>query len=506
MRQMTEELSEARTLYQGAVDDSALDDQIPINKAKKGTRARERRFIKVFLSHKHKDYEAADRIGNVLRFNSAGRLRVFLSENIAKGDDWQKEIEKELYESDWFVLLFSGVDQDWAWCHHEAGFFRGVMYPNADRIVVLYPPNVTLPDPLKKYQAVKCQAAQKDQPDELDRFFKGMFGKPPYPGLDPINPIFADEDHASRRLASDTVIDAVGRLVVRMIEPHSTLILRIPDIGNLEPAGFPENAKILPGSSALRLFGVGDAEFTWKEFHAALEDSDPEIQLRLNESFWPVLCEACWLSHRRRRLMPVHTIFRAPEDNRNYQPMLSRIEVSGDNSAIFHINLIQVAMGSQTDVRDKSVARIFTALNLAHRFRWEIIDPYSDPLHLDQFVEHLARTMDRAATGGSAANGNGLATIWEAIKLIEVESTNRGVNDPEALPADFGPGSQERVRAMFPLWTEKRGRLQEAAMAGDVGSFARVLQELDPVNVEFISLASQRLGELVRADADHSPA
>jgi hypothetical protein len=33
---------------------------------------------------------------------------------------------------------------------------------------------------------------------------------------------------------------------------------------------------------------------------------------------------------------------------------------------------------------------------------------------------------------------------------------------------------------------------------------AAVLSELDPINVEFISLAAKRLGELVRADADRA--
>jgi hypothetical protein len=43
-------------------------------------------------------------------------------------------------------------------------------------------------------------------------------------------------------------------------------------------------------------------------------------------------------------------------------------------------------------------------------------------------------------------------------------------------------------------------------VAGDVATFAQVLRELDPINVEFISLAARRLGELVRADASHSRA
>ena len=50
------------------------------------------------------------------------------------------------------------------------------------------------------------------------------------------------------------------------------------------------------------------------------------------------------------------------------------IDFTGDNSATFTITFVQVAAGTQAEVRDKSVARIFTALNLSHRSRWEIID------------------------------------------------------------------------------------------------------------------------------------
>ena len=121
-------------------------------------RARERQFIQVFLSHKQKDHSAATIIGGVLRANSAGRIEVFMAEEIEKGADWQQTIERELYSSDWFLLLFTGVEEDdWSWCHHEAGVFCGMMYPDANCVVVLYPPKVTLPDPLKKYQAVKCE-------------------------------------------------------------------------------------------------------------------------------------------------------------------------------------------------------------------------------------------------------------------------------------------------------------------------------------------------------------
>lgn len=459
-------------------------------------RAHARRSVVAFLSHKHRDYEAAKKIRDVLRVHSAGRIEVFMSEQIPKGDDWQEKIEAALYDSDWFLLLFSGVDDDWSWCHQETGIFRGMTYPKRQRLVVLYPPNVELPKPLQRYQAVKCAPPRRGQPDDLDQFFRDLFGEPAYPGFEPINLVFAKEDSGARQNAAAMIIGAVGRLVVNAIEPDNIMIVHVPDINAMNPAGFPDGSEILPGSSSLRMFEVGDTGFCWKEFLGVLEES---LRVRLNESLWPVVYEACSESVRRRRIMPVHAVFRAPADQKNYRPVLTRIEVTGDNSAIFRINFVPAAVSNQADVRHKSVARIFTALNLAHRFRWEIIDPYRNPERLQEFLDH-----DRAcsAVHGNAPNGAaGLGKLWEAVRLIEIEAQNRGVYDCEKLPQDFGPPNEARVRDMFLVWEEKRQLLEQAARADDIASFAGVLRELDPINVEFVSMTSQRLTELVRADA-----
>jgi hypothetical protein len=46
------------------------------------------------------------------------------------------------------------------------------MYPVPQRLVVLYPANVQLPNPLQQYQHVKCEQAQSGQRHELDEFVK----------------------------------------------------------------------------------------------------------------------------------------------------------------------------------------------------------------------------------------------------------------------------------------------------------------------------------------------
>jgi hypothetical protein len=470
-------------------------------KEAKSRRARERNLIRVFLSHKKKDFKAANQIREVLRLQSAGRIDVFMSENITKGDDWQGKIEEALYDSDWFLLLYSGDDNDWAWCHHEAGIFRGMAYPDSDRLVVLYPPNIELPDPLKKYQAVKCQPAQPDNPDELDLFFKEIFGKPPYPGVPPINPVFANEACATRQEAAEKIVQAVGLLVVDSIVPENVMLLHVPDIALLKSAAISDRSSIGRGSSAMRLFELGDGGFSWQQFQDRI---DPDLRQELDQTLWPAVFKACAKSLTSCRVAPTYAVFRSPADGHHYLPVINRVDITGDNSATFTISFVQTAAGTQSSVREKSVARIFTALNLSHRFRWEIIDPYKDAGQLQDFVEHRSRTLGPDGRGGNSNGAAGLATVWDAIKLLEIESRNRGVNDPEALPADFAGAAQARVRAMFDQWPPMRSRLEQAARAGDVAGFAAVLSELDPINVEFISLAAKRLGELVRADADRS--
>jgi TIR domain len=489
-------LAEARSEYRSGKVGAHRPQACPPSKEAKRDRARERGYIQIFLSHKSRDHKAAEELRKVLQAYGGPMLRVFTYDDIEKGDDFRDEISRQLYESDWFMLLFTGVDdRDWSWCHHEAGTFCGMMYPDADRVVVFYPSNVALPDPLERYQAVRCQ---EGEPDDVYRFFEDLFGKEPYPGMPPIHPFFANDRDASsiRETAADRIIRAVGRLVVESIEPKEVMIIHVRNkAALLEGSEFPADTCIRR-SGALQLFEVGEREFSWQQFQDALE---PNFRRCLNQSFWPAVYQACAKSVRSHKLASTHTVLQSPATRRHYMPMLSRVETTGDNSATFRLTFVHVAAGTQAEVRHKSVARVFTALNLAHRFRWEIIDPYRDLKRLQERVRSHHQAMDSDSVDG----GSALSTVWEAIRLLEVESENRGVYDPQALPADFGPGADARVREMFALWGQYRERLKRAASDDDAATFSQILREFDPINVEFISLASQRLGELVRADARH---
>ena len=66
------------------------------------------------------------------------------------------------------------------------------------------------------------------------------------------------------------------------------------------------------------------------------------------------------------------------------------------------------------------------------------------------------------------------------IRLIEGRIPEpRRLRPSRRCPPTSAPDAQGRVRETFPLWREKTSiDLEEAAVAGDVATFARVLQEL----------------------------
>ena len=143
--------------------------------------------------------------------------------------------------------------------------------PTRHRVIVLYPPTIELPDPLKKYQGVKCEATADGKFEDVDRFFQDLFNDEPYPGFRPINTYFALKADRSRREAAEKIIQAVGRLVVELIVPKEVMLVHVPDVARLDASGFPEGTRIKQGSGALHLFEIGDTGITWQAFQDRLE-------------------------------------------------------------------------------------------------------------------------------------------------------------------------------------------------------------------------------------------
>lgn len=111
--------------------------------------------FRVFISHKHDDHDAADRLADALG-NLSDRIRCFVSgSDLAAGSDWNAEIRSQLLASDLLILLFTEPSKNWDWCLYEAGLFTSL--GDEHSVVCLYRPQGMAPSPLTTLQGVPAE-------------------------------------------------------------------------------------------------------------------------------------------------------------------------------------------------------------------------------------------------------------------------------------------------------------------------------------------------------------
>ena|GEM_PF-979024 len=87
-----------------------------MNTAKKG---KGKQDLRVFLSYATADREYGRRLRGLLSKRS--NLRIFTTETLSAGEDWESKLRDELSQSDIFVVLLSLNSVDSGWVLHELG-------------------------------------------------------------------------------------------------------------------------------------------------------------------------------------------------------------------------------------------------------------------------------------------------------------------------------------------------------------------------------------------------
>ncbi|MEJ2102171.1 MAG: toll/interleukin-1 receptor domain-containing protein, partial [Desulfobacterales bacterium] len=161
------------------------------------------RALKIFISHKGKDREAAEKITDALELYGATNLEITVSERISAGVPWASEIYDKLKRADWLLLLYTDPSEEWDWCLFEAGFFAATIKDLPKRLICLHTLDDQPPLPLQEWQAVPVTDGKK-----MEQFLKLLF--------DNINPALANSKERLRELA-DQIAKAFQLKVRRKI-------------------------------------------------------------------------------------------------------------------------------------------------------------------------------------------------------------------------------------------------------------------------------------------------
>jgi hypothetical protein len=471
------EISDYISSHQGAAEsirraaDQLANETDGLKPLRKLLPALTKKTINVFFSYKSKDEKTAKAVVEVLRKNSAGKLSITyqadFTENIA-GKQWRDMITKEICNANWFILLLPDPGDDWDWCLFETGIFEG-QQTTADRLICLHHPDISVPDPIEGYHAVAAI------PSELEKFLRMVFvNDNPIYGLDPVNPALSDYLGNIADEIADAISPPRKNLFKQPLMPWVEICVDNPQ--HMTQVEDLNRAVIrYANKDALDLFDFLDQPDTWGNLVK-------EIEKFSNDDRWQhELFDVVRKVGSGRRFEQIQAVFNTGAD-KIYKPVVFAIDRLGRKGTIdsFQIGFIEEVGAINTAAIPTGISTLATTLRYAFRFRWEILEKFA--------------TID--------LNDEDIVALDNALLRIEHDAESRGVSDETTLKALFPSQSDsDAISQMYTDWYRLRnpegtGDLDIAIQQRDALRIKGILNDLIPMNRQFLNLAAERFGNI----------
>ena len=430
------------------------------------------RRLKVFFSYKVKDKETAKTIVQVLRKASARKLKITYMEDFPKefvGKPWRDEILRGVYEANWFILLLPDPREDWDWCLYETGLFERDL-TKADRLLCLHHPDVDLPKAIGDYQGIAADF------EHVKKFLEMIFVEEnPIPGMEAIN----------KDIVSD--IPSYAKEIVDAIHPPSKerirqrfpawVKLQAENAVDLQTEEDLDAATILDANpKALSLFGKTRRPDTWKDLRSNIKEFEGDDRWR-KELVSVIRRVVAGDEHD-----PIHAIFQNKK-GKIFRPILFALDRHGEDGHIiaFHINFIEDVAAIDVKGFPKKIATLVNLLRMAIRFRWEVLEPFTEHELVEDDFQNLMNSIHR----------------------IEQDSRSRGLVNKQKLLKLFTDQDLVRITEMFDRWEKIRnektgeGTLDIAIKQEDGQEVYNILHEMILTNQEFLKISAKRFSEVV---------
>lgn len=431
--------------------------------------------IYVFFSYKpKKDEHAARAVVDVLRKNSAGKLKITYQGEFTEdcvGKRWREKIREAVRGANWFIFLFPDPSDDWDWCLFETGLFEAQV-TSADRLICLHHPDVTIPDQIEGYHAVSATIP------EVEKFLRMIFLKEnPIYGLEAINDSLQEKDiKEGARIIVDAIRPPQKRgHILQAYEPW--VELEVEDPSGLQDKDDLDRAIVQNANNeALSLFDFIQKPATWGELRSALPEQSEDDLWR--EELFHVIRKIA----RGRKFTQVQALFQT-NDNRLFRPIACAVDRVGSIEgpiALFHITFSEEVAALDVSSTPKDISALAIYLRYAFRFRWELLEKFGTGRISEDDVERLHNTLER----------------------IRVDAESRGIRSIDPLLALFPPEQANKIREMYSNWyqirnPEGKGELDIAIKNKEAEKIPEILARFIPASQEFLELAANRFSELV---------
>jgi hypothetical protein len=460
--------------------------------------------LDVFLSHKAKDGELAKSIQRALTAYLPS-LRIFLSEEITKAEDFRDDIWAALEKSKFFILLYTDPVDDWSWCFFEVGAYRSIWRNETRRneakrndiksrhpVYCLHSRETRAPSPLANLQTIRADSA------DITRWLRD------------ICTLLGRKLPAEKKmkLAAERIENAMkARLIFdeQTIKPYIWITPRPPRGASREikagkqPEAILEEATVaIDRTSALQLgFSNPPNGLELKQFLRILDcdAGDPQserpywmtrffgtLQRAINDNLY--LQDVAYFRH---------------ESGSIYRPIVVSVSKSLDGGVRkIKVLFIQASSSPLTD-RPSPIQRLADGVRLSIRTKIEVVDGFAGKLSRI----YREKVKSQAPSDVIARNFPVGRRVLEALETITEEARSHGISVNEAAPKLFANATDQQAYELarddsIRVWE----RLKTVALAedktglGDYDETERLLAELRAANEQYLAIALPRLNEL----------
>jgi hypothetical protein len=420
----------------------------------------------IFISHRAEYAKLVRDLKRTIQLTSRGKIEVFISEDIPRGDRWREAIEDQLRRSESLFLVYGAPYEDWSWCFYEAGYFAALDPANRTdrRICCILRPGVPAPGPLSNLQMVtdgdQLIAALIKLYDRLDVDYNA-----------------ADLRAGVNRMSSSLF----GQLAEFVGYPRIYLMASESDFRSA--AKLPESTVLKGDQVSMNLvFGIGASTVDWAQVAAALETGKSE-QEKLFASKWIAETVSIVLAARDHRFQAPQTVL-IGRGGRRFRFLLYSARIQGDGTYCCEFLVIDEVGGPAIGLPSQLLS-LLTGIRMGFRFRFEFITRFDSDAQDFSEEERRARIQE----------------IPQIISNLEVESETRGNFNLEDLLGAFDGLGQRRLRTLVNYWPIVRRELfgslglsADGTIVSDQGlrgpnmqRFSAAFEAARLINTEFLS-------------------
>jgi hypothetical protein len=402
--------------------------------------------VRVFISHKHDDKNAAKQILEALTKLGQDKLIAFRSEDIRAGDfrGWREALIEQLGLADILILLYTDPEENWDWCLYESGFFHGKHdRDTARRLIVLHDKATKPPHPLTFLETIEVS---RKEPEAVKKLIYELFAKPPIPIRRDLTP---DRLEGEGQVLLDAIIKAVcdpptHKQFSKSIQIH----IAEKDWSNAQEREVLQEATVFGNTKSLAsLFLLddtpGDGYYPWSKIYEQMK------KMSDNASEWAVsLTDMMRNLVANQYLSTGLPLYRVPQGQQSavYRPAVDSFR-KRKGTLVFNVIFVELPTETTTEPADPSTA-LAHGLALGRMFRGGVLMPAKDDI---EEVQHKLRRSEYTVSDGRKALAEVFHRLREKMGNVYVESRSRGFAR-SAIQGCFRDAERRRLDKIYKDW------------------------------------------------------